>query len=75
MDRQPPAPGLRRCLVLALNRVPEGARKAWFHQFAQSSDSKIVDAIDPMPVAIVEYDDGAVDSVYVKRVQFLDVQP
>lgn len=72
MNDLPPVPGLRRCQVLPLNRKPEGARPAWFHQFAQSSDSASADVIDPMPVAIVEYDDGSVDSVYVKRVQFLD---
>lgn len=75
MNDLPPVPGLRRCQVMALNRKPEGTRLAWFHQFAQSSDSQNVDAIDPMPVAIVEYDDGSVGSVYVERVQFLDRTP
>lgn len=72
MDQLPPVPGMRRCLVKAINRKPEGAREAWFHQFAQSSDHSGDHAPDPMPVAIVEYDGGELECVYVNRVQFLD---
>lgn len=72
MNDLPPVPGLRRCQVLPLNRKPEGARPAWFHQFAQSSDDRGDNCPAPMPVAIVEYDDGSLGSIYVERVQFLD---
>lgn len=72
MDQLHPVTGMRRCLVLPLNRKPEGARKAVFHQFAQSSDDHGDHGPAPMPVAIVEYDNGELESVYVNRVQFLD---
>lgn len=72
MDQLPPVPGMRRCLVLPPNRKPEGAREAWFHQFSLASDDAGEHGPSHFPVAIVEFDDGSLENIYVNRVQFLD---
>ncbi|MBX9900661.1 MAG: hypothetical protein K2Y28_07745 [Burkholderiaceae bacterium] len=76
-EPEPKRPAMRRVEVLRYFRAnPEkkifasGYEKdyeAWFHQFGLYSDENT----DPYSVAIVEKDDGSVDSVSVHLIRFI----